>query len=148
MDLTDSIDIAAPAADVFARVSDLSTMGARSPENTGGAWIDGASGPALGARFRGTNARGDDAWATIAEVVAYEPPRRFHFVVTYEGEPVSRWEYEIEPTASGCRVTERWRDDRGPALRDEDDDRATFTVSSIRATLEGLRAECEAAERP
>ncbi len=146
MDLSDEIDIAASAEVVFARVADLATMGRRSPENTGGEWLDGASGPALGARFRGTNARDGATWATIAEVVAYEPPRRFHFVVTYEDEPVSRWEFDLEPTEEGCRVSERWRDDRGPEMRadDGDFDRAAFTVASIRATLEGLRAECEA----
>ena len=44
-----SRDIDAPAHDVFALVSDLTRMGEWSPENTGGKWVKGSTGPALGA---------------------------------------------------------------------------------------------------
>jgi hypothetical protein len=146
--LTDEIEIGVAPEAAFAAVSDLAAMGRRSIENTGGAWLDGVTGPALGARFRGTNERDGDAWATVATVVGYDPPRRFAFEVDYEGEPVSWWEYEIEATATGCRVTERTLDRRGPALRAEDEetgfDRAEYTVRSLRATLEALKEELEA----
>ena len=40
-----SRDIDAPAHDVFALVSDLTRMGEWSPENSGGTWIKGSTGP-------------------------------------------------------------------------------------------------------
>ena len=47
----ESRQIAAPAEKVWALVSDLPRMGEWSPENEGGAWADGATGPAMGATF-------------------------------------------------------------------------------------------------
>jgi len=147
MDLTDSQDVAAPAAIVFDALTDLVGMGRLSPENTGGAWLDGFDGPALGARFEGTNRQGDDEWSTIATVTAYEPPATFVFDVTYDDEPISQWHFSVTPTATGCRVTEAWTDLRATAMREDElaegFDRAAFTVGSIRTTLERLAALCE-----
>src|SRR6202021_1396406 len=61
-----SHDIAAPAEKVWALVSDLPRMGEWSPENAGGKWVKGATGPALGAVFEGTNKHGFRPWATMA----------------------------------------------------------------------------------
>lgn len=47
--------IGAPAEVVYDLVSDVTRMGDYSPENTGGTWLDGATGPAVGARVTGTN---------------------------------------------------------------------------------------------
>lgn len=144
---SDSVEIAAPPAAAFAALSDLASMGARSPENTGGEWLDGAGGPALGARFRGTNTHDEDSWATVATVTVYEPPSRFGFEVKYGILKVSRWLFEIEETAGGCRVSEHWRDQRGYLLKKNAEkdpyDRVEFTRESIRTTLENLKAELE-----
>ncbi len=145
---TDSIDIAAAAEAAFAALSDLPAMGGRSPENTGGVWLGGASGPSLGARFRGTNAHGEDSWATVATVSDFDPPRRFAFNVTYGKLKVARWVFDVEATPEGCRVTESWTDQRGVVLKryadTRDYDRAEFTRESIRTTLERLKGELEA----
>lgn len=147
MNHSDSIDIAASPAAVFAAVSDLAAMGRRSPENTGGTWLGGAEGPSLGARFRGTNTHGDETWATVATVTDFEPPRRFAFDITYAKLPVSRWVFEVQETPTGCRVSEHWTDRRGPELLEwadtQDYDRVEFTRESVRATLEALKAELE-----
>ena len=66
-------DIAAPAEKVWALVSDLPRMGEWSPENAGGTWAKGATGPALGAVFKGTNKNGFRRWSTTVTVVACEP---------------------------------------------------------------------------
>jgi hypothetical protein len=149
MRLADSVEIAVAPAVAFAAVADLPSMGRRSPENTGGVWLGGAAGPALGVRFRGTNAHGKDSWATVATIIEYDPPRRFAFDVTYGKLRVSRWLFEIEEIPGGCRVTEHWTDQRGHVLRrhaaKDDYDRAEFTVESIRTTLERLKAELEGA---
>ena len=50
-------------------VSDVTRMGEWSPETIRCTWIDGATGPAVGARFKGTNRRGIFRWSTKPEIV-------------------------------------------------------------------------------
>src|SRR5277367_6047983 len=64
-----SRDIAAPAEKVWALVSDLPRMGEWSPENAGGKWVKGATGPALGSVFQGANKNGFRRWSTTVTVV-------------------------------------------------------------------------------
>ena len=146
MDYSDSIEISVSSQVAFVAISDLPAMGRRSPENTGGQWMN-ATGPGAGAKFRGTNARGDSAWSTTARVTTFDPPTQFVFEVTYRGLRVSRWEFVVEQTISGCRVTEKWKDRRNYFMRRSSDgdgfDRVQFTKTSIRATLEALKKELE-----
>ena len=58
-------DIAAPAEKVWALVTDLPRMGEWSPENAGGKWVKGATGPALGSVFQGNNKNGFRRWSTM-----------------------------------------------------------------------------------
>ena len=149
MDHSDSIEIAVAPERAFAAVSDLASMGRRSPENTGGQWLGG--GPALGAKFRGTNTHGESSWSTVATVTDFEAPRRFAFEVKFKAFRISRWEFEITPTPTGCRVEERWLDRRNAMMRrgsDSSFDRAEFTKQSIRTTLERLKDELESAPPP
>ena len=78
-------------------------MGRLSPECTGGTWLDGATGPVVGARFKGTNKRGFVRWSTKSRVVAAERGRTFAFEV---GESGTRWRYDFEPDGTGTIVTE------------------------------------------
>jgi uncharacterized protein YndB with AHSA1/START domain len=71
---TVSIDIAAPAEQVWALVSDLTRMGEWSPETTNVEWTGGATGPALGATFKGTNRQGVRRWSTSCRITAFDPP--------------------------------------------------------------------------
>jgi hypothetical protein len=87
----DFIDIVAPAQLVFDVVSDLPDMGRLLPENRGSHWQDGATGPALGVRFKGVNAHRDFEWSTTATVTAFEPPRHFSFRVTYGPLQIALW---------------------------------------------------------
>src|SRR4051812_10250655 len=107
-----STTIAAGPAKVYDLVTDLPRMGEWSPENTGGRWIRGATGPAVGARFRGNNRRGVLRWSTTCEVTAAVPGERFAFDVTYGPVSISRWEYTFAPDGDGCRVTESWTERR------------------------------------
>jgi hypothetical protein len=144
---SDSIDIEAPAQRVFDVVTDLPAMGRLSLENTGGEWLGSVRGPGIGAKFKGTNARGADRWATTARITRFEPPAYFSFEVTYGPFRVAHWRYEIESTPSGCRVVETWKDRRNWLVRRPDKkkgfDRADFTKVSIRTTLERLKSMCE-----
>jgi uncharacterized protein YndB with AHSA1/START domain len=106
--------IAADPVKVYGLVTDLPRMGEWSPENTGGRWIGGATGPAVGARFRGHNKRGVLRWRTTVEVTDATPGKRFAFDVAYGPVAISHWAYSFEPDGSGCRVTETW-DERRPA---------------------------------
>ena len=80
--------IAAPAETVWALVSDLPRMGEWSPENAGGKWVKGATGPALGAVFEGTNKNGFRRWSTMVTVIACEPGVRLR--VRGDVRPVGR----------------------------------------------------------
>jgi hypothetical protein len=142
-----SIEISATPEKVFPLIAHLERMGEFSPENTGGTWVRGATGPEVGARFRGSNARGGQRWTTLATVTTYLPPTAFAFEVTAGPFKVARWAYELEATTSGCKVTESSTDRRGRFVRlfeKGGGDRAGFTATSIEQTLANLKAACEA----
>lgn len=101
-----TVMIGVPADRVWAMVSDVTRTGEWSPENTGGVWLDGATGPVVGARFRGTNRRGRTKWATSCEVIAAVPGREFAFVTGRAARPETVWRYVIEPVGGEARVTE------------------------------------------
>ena len=146
-----TVDIDAPPERVFALVSDLPRMGELSPENTGGRWLAGAAGPAVGVRFRGSNRQGWRRWSTVVRVVDHEPPHRFAFDVDSIGLAVSRWAYDIAERPGGCTVTESWTDRRGPAmdviglLASGVRDRSAYTAQSIEETLAALKRRAEQA---
>jgi uncharacterized protein YndB with AHSA1/START domain len=97
-----TIHVAAPPDAVYAAVSDIRRMGEWSPETVRCDWIDGATGPSVGARFKGTNKRGLATWSTKPTVIAADPGREFAFDVL----PDSRWTYHFEPEGTGTRLTE------------------------------------------
>jgi len=145
-------EIAAPAEAVWALVSDLPRMGEWSPENTGGDWVKGASGPAVGARFKGSNSNGTKSWTTDVSVTECDPGRAFSFEVKAVGLPISAWSYTIEPAATDdrCVITETWTDRRGGITRffsksaSGVQDREAFSRQSIETTLANLAASVEA----
>jgi hypothetical protein len=93
---------------VWRLVSDVTNTGRFSPETIEAEWTGGATGPEIGARFRGhvkRNGRGPTYWTTCT-VVACEPGREFTFVVgTPERHPMT-WGYRFEPAGGGTDVTE------------------------------------------
>lgn len=107
-----TVDVNAAPDRVWALVSDLPAMGELSSENVGGRWVGGATGPAVGARFKGRNRNGLRRWSTSVTVTRCEPAKHFAFSVSYLGIPVSEWSYDLQPTPAGCRVTEGWSDRR------------------------------------
>ena len=147
--LSRSTVVVASAETVYDLVSDLPGMGRLSPENVGGRWLGGATGAAVGARFRGNNRHGWRRWSTTVEVEEAEPGRRFAFRVAYLGIPVSRWAYQIEPAADGVTVTESWTDRRPwwfkkPAgLFTGVLDRESATAQNLEATLKAVKEVAE-----
>ncbi|MGZ4713319.1 MAG: SRPBCC family protein [Acidimicrobiia bacterium] len=142
-------DIAAAPETVWSLISDITRMGEWSPESTGGKWKGGASGPAVGAKFAGTNANGKKSWSTDCEVTDCEPGRTFGFRVTAVGLKIARWNYVIEPTPTGSHVTETWTDDRGGfakfagKLASGVADRAPHNRAGMEQTLAALKAAAE-----
>ena len=93
---------------VWSLVSDVTRIGEFSPETFEAEWSDGASGPAVGAKFRGhvkRNGRGPVYW-TSCEVVTCDPEREFAFVV---GNGLNTWRYRLEPSGGGTDVTESFQ---------------------------------------
>ena len=148
--LSRSVDIAATPERVWELVSDLPAMGSYSPENTGGSWIGGATGPALGAVFRGRNGRGLHRWSTRCTVTRCDPARSFAFAVSAPlGLPVSEWSFDLESTEGGCRLTETWTDRRGALIAGVGRvvsgvaDREAFNATSIAQTLDRVKVRAE-----
>jgi uncharacterized protein YndB with AHSA1/START domain len=148
-DVKVSAEIAAPAEKVWHLVSDLPRMGEWSPENTGGRWLDGAAGPALGARFRGSNRKGLRRWSTTCTVTAADTGKKFSFEVTYGPLAISTWDYTLTPSDSGTTVVEEWTDRRpswmkiasGPVMGVSD--RAAHNRSGMEQTLARLKSAAE-----
>jgi hypothetical protein len=97
-----SVDVEAPPEVVYEVVTDVTRMGAWSPETVKCEWLDGAVRAAVGARFKGTNKRGILRWSTKPTVVVADPAREFSFEV---GNDI-RWTYRFEAHGTGTRLTE------------------------------------------
>ena len=103
-----TIHIAAPADAIWALASDITRIGEFSPETLAAEWLDGATEPSVGARFRGhvkRNGRGPMYW-TPCRITECDPGKSFVFDVLVRGKPVNTWGYRLTPTDSGTDVTE------------------------------------------
>ncbi|HEY2428553.1 MAG TPA: SRPBCC family protein [Acidimicrobiales bacterium] len=107
-----TLHIDAPPDEVWALVSDVTKMGSYSPEVFEAEWLGGATGPALGARYRGhvkRNEIGPIYWTTC-EITACTPGQVFEFAVVMRDKPVNTWRYEFAAGANGgTDVTESFR---------------------------------------
>ena len=106
-----TVRMAAPADDIWNLVADVRNTGRFSPETFEAEWLDGATGPTLGATFRGhvkRNEIGPVYWTTCP-VTACEPGREFGFEVLLGGKPVNNWHYAFAPADSGTDVSEWFR---------------------------------------
>jgi hypothetical protein len=98
----------APAQRVWELVSDVRNTGRFSPETFDAEWLDGATGPGVGARFRGhvkRNEIGPVYWTTC-RVTSCEPGREFGFEVLVGNRAVNNWHYAFTPSGDGTEVTE------------------------------------------
>src|SRR5579864_7424258 len=103
-----TVHIDAPAERVWELVSDITRIGEFSPETFEAEWLGGATGPAVGALFRGhvkRNEMGPKYWTTC-KVTFCEPGRDFGFAVVINNHAVNNWRYQIVPAGDGVDVTE------------------------------------------
>jgi hypothetical protein len=142
--------VGAPAAEIYALVSDLPRMGEWSPECETLEWTDGSTGPALDARFVGhnrTGPRGLIRWSRHGRVLVADPGREFAFVTEEGGRESTVWRYEMEPLADGgTRVREsyevRWIPTWARIL-DVPTNRVRELRDGMAATLRKLKAAAE-----
>ncbi len=148
-DVSVSREIAASPAAVFAAITDITRMGEWSPETQSAEWNEGFDHAEVGAEFTGHNRNGDKEWTTGARIVEFEQDRRFFFDCIVRDFVFSTWGYEIEPTESGCLVTEHTQDHRPEAALERSAqisgvaDRPTHNRAGMEQTLERLAAAVE-----
>ena len=147
-----TVHIDAPPERVWELVSDVTRIGRYSPETFEAEWLEGADGPAVGARFRGhvkRNGKGPTYWTTCT-VTASEPGREFAFGVGQKDKPpLNVWRYQLEPAGGGTDITESFQ------LADTAPLRLYWTLlgwargrtnrEGMRTTLERIKAVVEAA---
>ncbi|WP_026197274.1 SRPBCC family protein [Sciscionella marina] len=108
--------IAAAPERVWELVSDVTAMPAMSTELQAAEWLDGASGPALGARFRGHNRNdilGD--WSTDSQVIECIPGQVFAWAVSDPDNPNAVWRFRLEPENDGTRLRQYAQLGPGPS---------------------------------
>ncbi len=139
-------DIAASPEVVYAAISDVTRMGEWSEECYACEWHEDFDRPIVGATFDGHNRNGDHEWTSQCKVIEADPGRAFAFECSMFDFHFSTWGYRIEPTATGCRVTE-WSKDLRPESALEFskqmsgvDDRITRNHLTMSGTLERLAA--------
>ena len=89
---------------VWAVVSDVTRMPEWSPELRRLYVLGGAKEPRVGMTLLGINRRGYVAWPTTSRVTRFEPGRAVAWKTRESG---ATWTYELEPTATGTRLTGR-----------------------------------------
>jgi uncharacterized protein YndB with AHSA1/START domain len=147
-----TVHIAAPPERVWELVSDVTKIGRYSPETFEAEWVDGATGPAVGAKFRGhvkRNGKGPIYWTTCA-VTACVPGREFAFGVGPVGKPLNVWSYELVPADDGTDVTESFQLANTAPLRLYwavlGWARGRTNRNGMRTTLERVKAELESSK--
>jgi uncharacterized protein YndB with AHSA1/START domain len=145
-----TVHMAAPPEKIWDLVSDVTKIGRYSPETFEAEWLEGATGPAVGAKFRGhvkRNGIGPIYWTTCT-VTACEPGKEFAFGVGTSDKPLNVWSYRLEPSGDGTDVTESFQ------LRESNVglrvywtlwgwSRGRVNRNGMRTTLERIKAEVE-----
>jgi uncharacterized protein YndB with AHSA1/START domain len=96
--------VAAPPGQVWALVSDITRVGDWGGECVRAEWIDGAEGPAVGARFRGYQIRQNQKWETMSVVTEAEPGISFAWAVGSPENPAATWRYQLVPDGTGGTI--------------------------------------------
>jgi ligand-binding SRPBCC domain-containing protein len=149
-----SIVVAAPPETVYEFVADVTRMPELSPDVVSVRWLDGATGPAVGARFEAVN-QGPTGkrWKNRPVITEADPGRAFAWVRI---EPLAgriAWRYRFEAVDGGTRVIESY-DVEKPVSRlgwfvierlFQGGDRRAALRAGMRATLERLKDAAESA---
>jgi hypothetical protein len=149
-----SIDIAASPEVVYDLVSDIGRMGDWSPECYQCAWTKGATGPAVGARFKAKNKGGrGPSWFNTPVVTVADRGQAFAFNRSGPGIGSYTWRYTMEPTAGGTKLVESFEAERplGSAMSwftmkwTGSEDRDADLHEGMLTTLSRIKAAAESA---
>ena len=147
-----TLHIDAPPDTVWGFVTDITKMGEYSPEVVEAEWIDGATGPTVGARYRGHVKRNENwpiLYWTTCKITECVPGEVFEFAVMMGNRPVNTWRYEFRVTDDGGTdvtesfdlgdnlFTKAWRP-LGGFLRERRNQRDMLrTLERLKAVAEG-----------
>src|SRR5262249_9937090 len=141
-----TIQIQAPPEKVYDMITDVTRMGEWSPETVRAEWVGGATGPAVGARFKGHNKLGLARWSTTPTVKVADPGKEFTFETGKPGKEATRWTYRFMPKDGGTELTESFEALRYGAfmkLTAKPEKRAAKLTSDIQQTLERIKRAAE-----
>ncbi|MEU2617860.1 SRPBCC family protein [Streptomyces sp. NPDC054813] len=99
--------IDAPPEKVWALVSDIELMPDMSEELRSVAWLDGAAGPAVGARFVGRSEHEAlGKWETTSQVIECEPESVLAWAVQDPAEPSAVWRFRLRSENGGTELSQ------------------------------------------
>ena len=110
---TDTVEryIEASPEALYDIIADVTRTPERTPDIVKCEWIDGATGPAVGARFVSTNhqekGRGPD-WKNKPVVTVADRGKEFSFTRTEKGGGTILWRHRFIPEGTGTRVVESY----------------------------------------
>jgi hypothetical protein len=108
-----TVRMSAKPEEIYDLVADVTRIGQWSPECRRCVWIDGATGPAVGARFKAWNKRRLLRWSNTPTVVVAERGREFAFSRTAVGAGEFVWRYRFASAPDGgTDVTESYEEVR------------------------------------
>ncbi|MEV4516736.1 SRPBCC family protein [Dactylosporangium sp. NPDC049525] len=140
--------IAAPPAEVYAAVADVTRMGRWSPECYRCEWDDAATGPVPGARFRGSSRSGGVSWTRECVVTVAEPGAEFAFRTLRRGRfpDSTTWRFVLTAVPGGTRLVQTMAlsAGRGVLTFERVSGRDRAMPQAMAATLERIRADLSA----
>jgi hypothetical protein len=129
------LHIRANAERLYDLVSDVPRTPQWSPEVISCTWLDGATGPAVGARFLARNKRRWLTWTNKPVVQTAERGREFAFTRTEHGGGTIRWYYRFTPAGTGTTVEHGYQIVRRVPIGLHIALRLLFGVRDLRADL-------------
>ena len=127
--------VAAAPEQLYALVSDVTRTPEWSPEVIECRWLDGATGPVVGARFVARNRRRWLTWPNKPVVEIAEPGREFTVARTEPGGGTIRWSFRLRPDGAGTELTEGYEVVRPVPVGLHVGLRVLFGVRDLRADL-------------
>jgi uncharacterized protein YndB with AHSA1/START domain len=142
-----TIQIQASPEKVYAMLTDVTRMGQWSPECVKAEWVGGATGPAVGARFKGHNKLNWLVrWSSTPTVKVADPGKEFTFETGKPGKEQTRWTYRFAPKGGGTELTESFEALTYSAfqkLTANPEKRTEKLVTDIQQTLERIKLAAE-----
>jgi hypothetical protein len=104
-----SLHIFAPPETIYQLVADVTRTPEFSPEIVECVWLDGATTPAVGARFKARNKMPNrPTFSNKPVITVVEPGKAFAFARTEPFGGTVEWRYDFAPDGTGTLVTESY----------------------------------------